>query len=206
MKNDIHVTEALKQNYTLSFSWSNAAATININSLNGEMFRDLRLATTENKRATSGANTTECLVSKVQWQQIRDVARRHSLRKSLAFCMQTVMTHCLMHNETVPVTASEALFLDDKTAETRPINQGVSKPRSPGQCLVAADTFVNYIMNHENYTILFADTHAAYCDLFFTPATHKQAQNGCGLPPRPPPHPKKRCPCCKPSCTAGLNS
>jgi len=40
------------------------------------MFRDLRLATPEDKRVRSGTNTTEFLVPKVQWQQIRDVVRR----------------------------------------------------------------------------------------------------------------------------------
>ena len=99
-----------------------------------------------------------------------------------------------MHNETVPVTAADALFLDGKTAETRPINQGVSKPRSAGQCHAAADTFVNYITNPENYTILFADTHTAYCDLFFTPTAHKQAPKRLWPPPTLPRPPKKKAP------------
>lgn len=96
----------------------------------------------------SGANTTEFLVPKVQWQQIRDVARHHSLRKSLAPCLRALITHCLMHNETVPVSAADVLFVDDETAETKPINQGVSKPRSAGLCYAAAHTFVNDVMNH----------------------------------------------------------
>jgi hypothetical protein len=79
------------KHYTLSF-WSNKAATLNINVLTGKMFRDLRLATAEDKGMGSGANTTEFLMRKVQWQQIRDVARRHSLRKSLAFCLRDLIT------------------------------------------------------------------------------------------------------------------
>jgi hypothetical protein len=149
-----------KKNYKLYF-WSNKAAPLNINVLNGKMFRDLRLATSEDKRMRWGANTTEFLAPKVQRQQIRDVAWRHSLLKCLASCLRALIAHCLMHNETVPVTAADALFLHDKTAETKPINQGVPKPRSAGRFYAAADTFVNDVMSPKNYTILFTATHTA---------------------------------------------
>jgi len=134
------------------------------------MFRDLRLATSEDKRVRSGTNTTEFLVPKVQWQQIRDFARRHKIRQSSASCLRALITHCIMHNEHVPVTEADALFLGDKTAETKPINQGVSKPRSAGQCHAAADTSVNDAMNYKNCTILLR-LHIQVT-VIYTPATH----------------------------------
>jgi len=71
-----------------------------------------------------------------------------------------------MHNDKVPVNADDALFLVDKNAETKPINQGVSKPRSAGQCHAAAGTSVNDAMNHKYYTIRFEATHTAYYDFY----------------------------------------
>jgi hypothetical protein len=78
----------LRKKITHFPSGLNKAATLNKNVSNGKMFRDLRLATSEDKRMRSGANTTEFLVPKVQWQQIRDVARRHGLRTSLTACLR----------------------------------------------------------------------------------------------------------------------
>ena len=79
-----------------------------------------------------------------------------------------------MYNETVPVTAADASFLDDKTAETKRTNQGVSKPRSAGRCYAAADTYVNDVTNRKNYTILYAARHTANWDfLHQRPTNHR---------------------------------
>ena len=54
-----------KKKFHTFFLVSNTAATLNINVINGKMFRDLRLAASEDEYEVS---TTELLVPKGQWQ------------------------------------------------------------------------------------------------------------------------------------------